>query len=217
MQHAATAILLNWNRPHGMKYAIAKLKRQTVPIEIFLWNNNPRDKTRYDVDMQINSSNNLYCWPRWLIANFSNCQYIFSHDDDLYIQDEDTIRQCIDYLSSKPDDTIIGHNGARLNGMNYEKSEHFSRPKMIDIKVDVIKGRFMFMRKQLLNCISILHELSRGDDIHICSHSSNKIIPAFLKDKLIDLSSHINGLCTEPDHMALRDKATAQYFGDNKS
>jgi len=61
----ATAVLLNWKRPDNLKELISSIRSQSVPIEILLWNNNPDDKTRYDVDIQVDSSTNLMCWPRW--------------------------------------------------------------------------------------------------------------------------------------------------------
>lgn len=50
-----TALLLNWKRPQSIIKVINSIKKQTVKVDIWLWNNNNDDRTKYDVDVQINS------------------------------------------------------------------------------------------------------------------------------------------------------------------
>lgn len=68
MKPIATALLLNWKRPENIVKTIASMRAQTVPIEIWLWNNNPDDKTAYDVDMQINSPAISFVGPAGCLA-----------------------------------------------------------------------------------------------------------------------------------------------------
>ena len=56
-----TALLLNWKRQENILKVIQSIKDQSVDIDIWLWNNNPEDKTSYDVDVQVNSSSNFKC------------------------------------------------------------------------------------------------------------------------------------------------------------
>lgn len=91
----ATALLLNWKRSDNLKIIIESLHSQSIPIEIFLWNNNFEDKTQYDVNLQINSSENLMCYPRWFMGAYASSEYIFSLDDDLVFKDSKVVEDCV--------------------------------------------------------------------------------------------------------------------------
>ena len=54
-----TALLLNWKRQENIVKVIQSIRDQSVKVDIWLWNNNIEDNTSYDVDVQINSSNNF--------------------------------------------------------------------------------------------------------------------------------------------------------------
>ena len=54
-----TALLLNWKRQDNIVKVIQSIRDQSVKVDIWLWNNNSEDTTSYDVDVQINSSNNF--------------------------------------------------------------------------------------------------------------------------------------------------------------
>jgi hypothetical protein len=62
----ATALLSSYERQDNLSKIIDNLRKQSVDVDIFLWNNNPEDnpedKTEYPVELQINSSKNLMCW-----------------------------------------------------------------------------------------------------------------------------------------------------------
>jgi hypothetical protein len=58
----ATALLSSYERQDNLRKIIDNLRKQSVDVDIFLWNNNPEDKTEYPVELQINSSKNLMCW-----------------------------------------------------------------------------------------------------------------------------------------------------------
>jgi hypothetical protein len=141
-----TAILLNWKRPENIVKTIKSIRDQSIPVKICLWNNNPDDKTNYDVDLQINSPNNFKCYPRWMMASLIETNYIFTLDDDLVLSDDNVIEDTLNlYKRINTDDKLIlGYTGVILNqDKDYWTSEHLTEPKNEDIKVDIVKGRFM--------------------------------------------------------------------------
>jgi GT2 family glycosyltransferase len=135
----ATALLLNWKRQENLKKVIESIRSQSVPIEIFLWNNNIDDRTQYDVDLQIHSNKNLMCWPRWFMANYASTEYVFSLDDDLIIKDEKVIEDCLEYANKNQ--VSIGYTGVILDSSkDYWMSNHILHPKRsADVVVDIIK------------------------------------------------------------------------------
>lgn len=209
----ATALLLNWKRPQNQKMILESIRNQSIPIDIFLWNNNSEDKYDYDADLKINSSKNLICWPRWLIACFAETEYIFTLDDDIMFSQEDVIEKCIYFFEKNrfSIDTIIGKFGVILNSeKNYFGSNHIQAANEQKY-VDVVKGRFMFMRTEFIKNI-YLNLSVREDDIYISSFSKNKIIPDFLKTGFKKLEQGEVSLWKQKEHKISRQKAVDEYL-----
>jgi len=208
----ATALLLNWKRPNNLISILKSIRRQTIPIDIFLWNNNSEDKNDYDVDLRIDSSQNLICWPRWLMSSFAETEYIFTLDDDLIFTENNIIEKCIDYFQKNElfFNTIIGKYGVVFNSnKKYFKSDHVEAGNE-DVKVDVVKGRFMFMRKHFITHVKLIFNI-REDDIYISSYSRNKIIPAFLSSGFKNLKQGDVSLWKESKHKKSRQEAVENY------
>lgn len=215
----ATALLLNWKRPGNMKKVIACLKEQTVGVEIFLWNNNKKDACKYAVDVKVHSSQNFLCWPRWLMASLARTEFVFTLDDDVFLTRPTVIQECIDFFRrhNPPSDTILGIYGVKLDEhMNYKQSNHIRRPKQAR-NVDIVKGRFMFMKRAFVQSIPMGHELPRGDDIYISSFSEHKLIPAFLNNAWKDLPEGDVALYGQKKfHKRYRQEAVDRYFNENR-
>jgi hypothetical protein len=211
-----TAILINWKRQENIVKTIKSIRSQSIPIKICLWNNNPDDKTKYDVDLQIDSPNNFKCYPRWMMASLVETDYIFTLDDDLMLSDNNVIEETLNlYENINTNNLIIGYTGVILNkDKDYWTSEHITEPKNIDIKVDIVKGRFMFMNKSIINNITLENE-ETCEDIKISSYSYYKLIPSILKNRLSNLDELGVGLFGSNDHNLKRSIATKKYFSDN--
>lgn len=215
MKPIATALLLNWKRPENIVKTIASIRAQTAPIEIWLWNNNPDDKTAYDVDMQINSPRNFFCWPRWLLGSMAETEFIFTLDDDLMFADDNVIQDCIDYMHVPFRTTpIIGYSGVSLSKeLNYWKGDHFNEPDAgIDLHVNVVKGRFMFMHSRLIRGATLQNEPT-CEDIKISALMPfGNIVPKFLHNRLINLSEGDEALFAQPWQRERRQQAVEKYF-----
>jgi hypothetical protein len=214
--YKATALLLNWKRPKNLIRSIDVLRE--MDIEILLWNNNPDDKTKFDVDMQINADQNQYCWARWEMATHATTPYVFSLDDDLMFSDKDAINRCIDIIEGMNPNTIIGYTGVSLNKeKNYRNSFHINSPISVgNSYVDIVKGRFMFMNKDFCTSISINKRyaelIPRADDIYISSKSTTKIISSVLYNSIKELPEGDVGLWMQQAHYPIRQQATDIFF-----
>jgi len=213
----ATAVLLNWKRPDNLKKVIESIKKQG-DVEILLWNNNPDDHEQYSVHQQHNSPENRFCWPRWLIAETAKSEYVFTLDDDLMFTEDNVIDQCIDFIKYLPKDTILGLGGVILNKeKDYKNSTHAKKKiKTHDLKVDIVKGRFMFTRKEFIESIPKNHYHKRGDDIYISSFSKNKILPVFLDCCFTSLPEKDVGLKKNREHIEIRQEVVNKYFKDQR-
>jgi len=218
---AVTALLLNWKRSHNLRRIIESIKNQSVDIEILLWNNNVDDKNVYDVDLQINSSKNLMCFPRWFLINYAKHNYVFTIDDDLIFKDTRVIEDCLNYLTNNH--YMIGHTGVILNeSKNYWRSKHYTSPVIDkDVEVDIIKGRFIMAHKNTFKDTNLLiddYQINIDnpkieDDIYISSCVKvKKIIPSFLCDRFKNLPEGGVGSRSMPTHNKMRIQYTKKYF-----
>jgi GT2 family glycosyltransferase len=210
-----TVILLNWKRSENLKEIIKSLRSQSIPVEIFLWNNNKEDTFQYDVDLQINSSKNLVCWPRWFLSTYASNEHIAVMDDDIIMSDDNVLKDCLDYVKNK--DTAIGYTGVILNeNKDYWKSRHVILPSMGDTKVDIIKGRFMFLNKSFISNLKmtpkiIFDQHKIEDDIIISKELNEKIIPDFLRGRFTNLTSN-DALSNSRGHRERRSIVTEEMF-----
>jgi len=215
-----TALILNYKRPENINLIIKNIKSQSIPINIFLWNNNNEDNTKYPVDLQINSSLNLMCSPRWLMSGYSESEYFFSLDDDLNFKDSKVIEDCVSFATNH--NCAIGYEGVVIGpSKQYRNSEHlgknhFSPNVNNDISVDIIKGRFIFCSKlQLIKINFSKYKKADNyrieDDIIVSSKIDNKIIPKFLYNRFVELPAP-HGLQHQPEHNQSRQKSLIKYY-----
>ncbi len=221
MSYEATAILTNYSRPENVKKIVSCLRSQKAPIEIIIINNGDI-KDNYDVDLQINASKNLMCFPRWFACNYATTDYVFTIDDDLMFLDENLIADCIRY--SKENQCAIGGFGVVLNDFDYWRSRHVMANTETSFEVNIIKGRFLFTPKDFLKNIPLItpdnisHEAPRfEDDIFVSSYINKKIIPTFLANRLIELPEGEFSLWRQRDHRESRSAAAKKYFNKNES
>jgi len=214
----ATALLSSYERQDNLRKIIDNLRKQSVDVDIFLWNNNPEDKTEYPVELQINSSKNLMCWGRWFMANYASADYVFSLDDDLLFTDNRMIEDSIDYLD-KNDCDAIGYSGVRIidDSKDYFDQKHIFLARQ-DQTVDIIKGGFLFAKKQNLRIPQDLFDACTEnprieDDIIISSFLDKKVVPSFMRRRLRSQDGFFNGLHSQPDHSQSRTQYMRKYYG----
>jgi GT2 family glycosyltransferase len=212
-----TALLLNYKRRDNLIKIISGLRQQTIPVEIFVWNNNPIDSTRFDADMQINSERNLMCSPRWLMAAFATTKYVFSLDDDLFIREPKLLENSIALLEESNIEAL-GYTGVKLReDLNYWRSKHISSNPKMDATVDIIKGRFILTTKMCVGKVDWINEYKATnyrieDDIILSSKLKNKIIPSIYCNSFIDLPQPY-ALMKHSDHIRSRQLTTYKHFG----
>lgn len=207
--------LLNYKRPENIQLLVEKLKKQGLRPRIAIWNNSDRPIKGVEADIVIDAGNNYYCLPRWHVVALLAKDYVCIIDDDLYPSESNFLDKCIHTSRRFLDRKIIGYNGKNLapkEPFYTEKGFHVHPHLGIDQRVDIIKGRFMFMHSALLNRLPIRcgYYKGRGDDIWISLHTSAypryHIVPGWIFGKLQELPTGAESLWKSADHYSLRNK-----------
>jgi hypothetical protein len=219
---AVTVCLLNWKRPQNLPRVIDSLMRQTLRPTVFLWNNAGTPFHDERVAWQVDSSQNMGCWPRWFMASRARTEYVCTLDDDLVLADEQVLEDAVALLAQCPEHTILGPEGVKLVfGKPYRHCDHVAAPET-DTPVSIVKGRMMLLRRAALERVpfSTAYEVARdADDIVISAlvaggKANRHVVPALFGDRLEELEEYGVGLKERPAHHERREAARRKYFMD---
>jgi hypothetical protein len=231
-----TVCLLNWQRPDNIGPVLDNLRAQTVPLQVYLWNNGAPFEFRAGegpmrpiaehplVKLYIQSSENVGCFPRWALAALADTEFVCSLDDDLAFADNAVLADAIAACREECPEGIVGFFGWVAGpppDLNYMRGMHVSGipAGAPSARVDVVKGRFMLMKRAVLERvpleISALAGISglshREDDIYVSLCVSGgkpdfHVIPARLQRRWRELPSHGVAAAAEPGHYERRDE-----------
>lgn len=203
-----TVIYTNWKRPFHLMGIIEACKAQRCEKEIWLIDNADAEHRLYHKDTIRHGHNNeLKCWQRWMYAVQATTPYVCIMDDDLIFGNRDILTTCSNYLEAHPYVDIVGHTGVIYKG-SYLLGQHFHHATTAT-KVDIVKGRFMFLRTSALEGLDMTPDLT-CDDIKISAHvkGHKHIIPL----QLMDLHEGDEALFRQPGQQQLRELAGKKYF-----
>ena len=213
-----TVCLLNYERQKQYPALLDNLNEQTIPLQVYLWNNGPPIHD-LRIALTVDSSRNIGCPPRWLLASLANTEYVCSMDDDLLLADPHVLSDAITACEQDCRDGVVGFFGwSRKEGADYKNNKwkgHINGSNS-NQQVDLIKGRFMLFRRALLQKVPLVHPaipdpslLFRCDDINICySISEGKrtnLVPGILGKRWRDVGSYARGLAAGKGHYQERD------------
>lgn len=233
-----TMCLCNYARRDNLDKIITDLRRQTVNLRIFVWNNDTENEFKDDrVDWVINSSQNVHTRHVIYLWQQANSPYVARMDDDLTFADDDVLADALVALKRLPySNQILGAYGVRLwTGDSYVDGHHISTPKghgqkddqgniltkTADFDVDLIKGRIMLLKQ------SASHSLSTGfghvhTDLHISTQLAVRtryfhVVSGIfynLKDlspRLIEFDVDDEGYCDLEGHYDKRNKLSQSW------
>lgn len=209
-------ILLNWKRRQNLSIILDKVKQQTELPTIYVIDNSFTDPiNKITVDESINyipSDNSLQCWSRWNLSKDLSSNYICVMDDDLIFIDDRVLEICKNYLDLNPQVDAVGFAGVLDDGgNNYWRSTHLHNPLDNDTEVKVIKGRFMFIRKDRLNDLDMTPDFT-CDDIKVSSHLQKKVLLSDLRGKFKNMEEGMEAVHRQPQQHQKRLDAMNKYF-----
>jgi len=216
-----TVGLLNWKRPQRLNSLVETIRAQSVDAQVWLWNNG--DPVTLPVDRCVQSSKNFGCWPRWKMLLDAPTAYVMTVDDDMGIQDGNLMEKCIAALSTHGHSTIVGAFGVvGAADRNYLGFSHLHRPDR-DCRVDVVKGKFMFMRKEALKGLDLKSFQGRFgmDDIIVSAHAAKgtlgcHLLASSISRSLVPAEDDGNGLSEESGWYDRRTEAYRSLFNQDQ-
>jgi glycosyltransferase involved in cell wall biosynthesis len=238
----ATIALLNWKRPENIPIILDALAAQTVPVQVYLWDNGVEFGAHFDqmddpvnhpiVALKVVTSQNLGCFPRWQMLAWADTEFVGAIDDDLCPKPE-LIERAIAACRGKCPDGLVGAFGMNtVEGKSYRNAQHIHRPKK-DRWVEIVKGRFMLFRRELLTRIPLAAPAwdeeepiaFRCDDIFLSlaigllpdreglHREEGHLLPGSLRDQVKELGGQKVALASQHGHYQIRDKAIAHLRG----
>ena len=229
MTAAMTILLLNYRRPGNIPVILESIRRQTVPCVVFLWNNGLDDVNLPGVDRYEQSGENVGCMVRWTMAREADTPYVMSLDDDLCFARDDALADVIESLGTMDDPArIVGPAGCCLGepasylqrrdvyaGFARAHAELRTAAAGPDKPVDMVKGRAMALRRELLDGLTLPQE--REDDIFLSAALAGgrrqfHRVPSRIKHAFRELPELRVGSWQTPGHLESRERATRTYF-----
>ena len=222
-----TVVTTAWKRPASLRRVLDVLFRQTIPLEVFLWDNGEQEIDDSRIAWRVHSSPNRQCWPRWFLAAQADTPLVANIDDDLLLTDDRVLEDAVDVLETLEPRAIVGPYGRRIvDGVRFLDCPHVD-PGTRDERVDLIKGRLMVMRTQSLRAVLPCRPdappdlLGQCDDIIVSSLMAGgrrgcHVVPAVLRGRMTDLPQE-HGLCLQAGFYDLRGRAARRFFPEDAS
>lgn len=226
-----TVALLNYQRPENIGPVLNSIAEQTIKTQVVLWNNGdplqfqrpsgpPCRMAEHElVSVAVQSSKNVGCFPRWLLAALADTEFVCSMDDDLVFKDKNVLADAVAACREECPDGIVGFFGwSARDGKDYRHGRHHNGTTH-GTACDIIKGRFMLFRRALLERVPMeipglnaVEGLShREDDVYLSLCISGgrpdwHRIPARLGHRWKELSQHGVSASSESGHYKRRDE-----------
>lgn len=211
------AIFTNWRRSKQLEKIARDATRQTAHPRVCVVDNSTEPEHRYVgvAHTRFVSDNSQKCWMRWVFAMSCSREFICVMDDDLTFADGCVLADCEAWMRDHPSVDAIGAFGVKLRaGRGYWRSKHYNHGGD-DTPVDIIKGRFVFLRQSSFPPIDINHDGINDtcDDICISSKLGSKALPGVLKGRFKNLGEGEHALHASKAQRDKREQAKTLYFG----
>ncbi|MCD6415777.1 MAG: hypothetical protein J7M08_03665, partial [Planctomycetes bacterium] len=215
-----TVCLLNWARPENLGPLLDSIAAQSVPARVALWNNGdpvffgPNDTPISEhplIARHARATRNAGCFPRWWMASMADTEFVCSMDDDLVFADEHVLADAIAACREECPDGIVGFFGwSRVEGKSY-KNGHHHNGTTTGTDADIIKGRFMLLRRELLARVPLVHPALAEDDVVLSLSIADgqpgfHRIPARLGHRWRELPQRGVSASARPGHYQRRDE-----------
>ncbi len=215
-----TAILLNYRRPDNMVAIIDALRRQTLPVSIFLIDNAEESiANKVSVEKYIHVPWNAGAPIRLYLGPWVETPKIMFLDDDL-LPDE-TFVEVASHKYEKHAPKILGAYGRRLSLNFPHYGAAVDRERNVEHgPTEIVKGRVMLFDKKLLQHLVApevpLATFRHADDVYL-SLATGRAQPAHfvareLREHLHELPAGRHGDSKKRDHYRLREEFCSVFL-----
>ncbi len=209
-----SALLLNYKRPQNIPKIIEALRRQTVEVEVVLWNNGEPVE---GADLTITASKPLQCHVRFLAVGLARSPYVWIQDDDFLVTDKRLFETLVPIADAHPDSFLTADGKILSNG---PKPYQCGSPAPLGPALCGNTG-YSFARTETMSRLPINpiycekglkeSELRWADDIWVSAY-----VRPFICAELAAGIEHYNegavGVSKESGHMHARNTAAARLL-----
>ena len=205
-----TAVLLSWKRKANMPFIIEALRNQTVPVEIWLINNNGLED--FGADRTAFFSPSPGEWARYAIAGRVETEYCMFQDDDFMLGDRFYIEDALGMHADKCPDNILGVAG---RGLQPTKPHYW--PDIVDQNgyAHILKGHFQLFKTNIIRRIRMPYYPSSSDIFWSLEAGNGKAVHYVsqeLSRRLDTLDRYGVGYEFRPGHIAEREAVCAEWL-----
>ncbi len=207
-----TAVLMSWKRKQNMPLIIEALRSQTVPVEIWLINNNGQEDFGADKTTFFNPSPGE--WARYVIAGGVKTTYTMFQDDDFMLGDKHFLEDAIELHEAQCPDHLLG-----VAGRGIQQSYPYYWPDITDRDgyANILKGHFQLFKSDIVRRVRI-PRLSTASDIYWSLDAGNGEAVHYVSQKLsrrLDpLPNYGVGYEFRPGHMAERNRVCKDWLAE---
>ncbi len=210
-----TAVLMSWKRKPNMPLIIEALRSQTVPVEIWLINNNGQEDFGADRTTFHNPSPGE--WARYPIAGRVETEYCMFQDDDYALGDDQFLHDALAIHDEMCPDNLLGVAGRGIQ----ETYPHY-RPDIVDRDgyASILKGHFQLFKTEIVRRAR-MPILPDASDIYWSLDIGNgwpvHYVSQELSRRLDTLPRYDVGYELRPDHMSSRNEVCGAWIKERNN
>lgn len=212
MNQTVTAVLLSWKRKPNMPLIIDALRAQTVPVEVWLINNDGAED--FGADRLISIPWNAGEWARYPVAGRVETEYCLFQDDDFMLNDDTYVEDAINLLEKKCPQHILG-----IAGMGIQPEPPHYGPYIGTGYANILKGHFQIFRSETARKARIPRHPSASDiywALDIGKGERAHYVSARLRGRTKTLERYNVGYEFRPEHWDERNAVCADWLRENK-
>jgi len=207
-----TAVLLSWKRKANMPLIIEALRSQSVPVEVWVINNDGLDD--FGADRLIAIPWNSGEWARYVIAGRVTTTYTMFQDDDFMLGDSYFLEDALAIHADKCPNNILG-----VAGRGLQQSNPYYWPDIVDRDgyANILKGHFQLFKSGIVRRVRIPRHQS-ASDIYWSLDAGNgqpvHYVSQELSRRLDTLERYGVGYEFRPGHIREREAVCQDWLGE---
>lgn len=187
---------------------VESLRRQTVPVEIWLINNDGLED--FGADRAVFIPWNAGEWARYVFTRRVDTDWVMFQDDDHLILDDEFLADGMELHRLNCPRGILG-----VNGRGLQLNPPFYWPEIDHGRAAIMKGHFQLFRRDALGGLHVPWHPSASDiyfSLDIGRGKPAHWVDAGLRERIEHLDTHGVGYEFRPEHWKERDAVCEEYI-----
>lgn len=202
-----TAILMSYKRKPNMEKIVETYRSQSVPVEIWMINNNGLED--FGADKLIAVPWNAGEMARYIWCARPETDWVCFQDDDFIIQDNRFVEDAIGLVEERPG-YLVGVAGMNIN---WETQNMYAPEAKKDRGAAILKGHFQCFRRDYATKVRIMGHWAASDiwwSMDVSRGAPAHLVSADLCKRMGQMDRHGVGLEFRPEHYPERSGAVRE-------